>query len=174
MVSGRNMRVGGRIIGLRNRWGAHFYTDADGFFSLWSEAGTGCIFFGGSRGGRHMKEGRGHTGTCRPVKRFRDKEIEQVARSVEARYEGRFEPHGAKLAVLPEQISHLRSVGEGVELHLFPANTKTWPHWGRFESDVEARRRPRMSGAWERTMSLQDVERWLQTEAENYLLQLTS
>ena len=121
-----------------------------------------------------MKEGRGHTGTCRPVKRFRDKEIEQVARSVEASYKGRFEPYGAKLAVLPEQISHLRSVGEGVALTLFPANKKTWPHWGRFESDVEIRRRTRMSRAWERTMSPQDVERWLRTGADNYLLQLTS
>jgi hypothetical protein len=48
---GKNMRVGGRIIGLRNRWGAHFYTDEHGYFFALDRGGHWLHFLRWKPGG---------------------------------------------------------------------------------------------------------------------------
>jgi hypothetical protein len=109
---------------------------------------------------------------CRTVRRFRDKQFQEMAASVKAEFQDAFKPHGATLVVRPQRISHLTSVGEGVQLGLSPFDVKAWDYWGDFESDLEVSRRPRGSKAWTTTVPLDDVRAWLRAEAQDYLRQL--
>jgi hypothetical protein len=141
--------------------------------SPWTVEDTGCISSDGG-GEDVMRSGKGHAGVCRTVARFRDKQLEEMAASVESEYEGVFKPYGASVVVRPERISHFASVGEGIELALVPFEAKTWQHWGRFESDIEVSRRPRFSRVWRKTIPLDEVRVWLHAEAQKYLQSLTS
>jgi hypothetical protein len=76
------------------------------------------------------------------------------------------------LKVRPIRISHVGEVGEGVQLDLDPHDPKSWAWWGDFESDIEVRRRPRLSRAWRELMDAKQVDTWLRGEAESYLARL--
>jgi len=54
------------------------------------------------------------------VRRFLDPELAEIARAAEERYRERFRAYRADFKVEPTRISHLRSVGEGLELALHP------------------------------------------------------
>lgn len=106
------------------------------------------------------------------MRRFRDRPLGEMATSLVAEFQDAFKRHGATVIVRPLRISHLTSVGEGVQLHLSPFDVKAWEHWGNFESDLEVSRRPRFSRAWATTVPLDDVRTWLRIEAQEYLRQL--
>ncbi len=118
--------------------------------------------------------GRGHTGLCRTVTRFGNERLRDLAAMLESELGSPFKTHGATLKVRPIRISHLRDVGEGVQLDLSPHDPQGWMHWGDFESDVEVRRRPRFSRSWRDVLTPQQVEAWLRHETESYLAQLRS
>jgi hypothetical protein len=113
-----------------------------------------------------------HTGICRTARRFPAGWLADLAERVEAELASPFERFGARLRVLPIRISHLRSVGEGVELALDPHDPKAWAWWGEFESDLEVRRRARFSRHWHDIRAPDQVEAWLRMESEKYLAQL--
>jgi hypothetical protein len=112
---------------------------------------------------------RDHTGVCRTVENFTNARLAELAVRIERELGPLFEPHGATLKVRPIRISHLRGVGEGVELGLAPHDLKTWGWWGEFESDIEVRRRARLSREWRDLRNLSEVEAWLRHEANSYL-----
>lgn len=109
-----------------------------------------------------------HTGPCRTVKRFGSPWLGDLARSIENELGSPFEAYGASLRVLPTRISHVRDVGEGVQLDLAPHDVKTWESWGDFESDIEVRRRRRFSRRWRNVLTPEQVEAWLRREAAEY------
>jgi hypothetical protein len=114
----------------------------------------------------------GHTGPCRTVKRFSSDWLGDLAERIERELGPPFESHGATLKVRPIRISHLREVGEGVQLDLAPHDRKTWGWWGDFESDIEVRRRARFGRDWRDVRTSQEVETWLRREADAYLARL--
>jgi hypothetical protein len=91
---------------------------------------------------------------------------------VEAEYGQLFEEHGATFRVKPMRVSHLFEVGEGVELRLSPHEPGEWQWWGDFESDLEVRRRRRLSGFWHELLDEEEVDSWLRSETELYLSRL--
>lgn len=113
-----------------------------------------------------------HTGVCRTVKRFRVHWLEEVARRVEADIGDEFRPYGAQFVVRPIRVSHLKTVGEGLQLDLAPVDLKRWTRWGDFEKDLEVRRRRRLTSNWEPLQSPGEVETWLRSEAQTYLSKL--
>ena len=115
---------------------------------------------------------RDHTGVCRTVENFTNAGLAELALRIERELGPPFESHGATLKVRPVRISHLREVGEGVQLDLAPHDVKTWEWWGVFESDIEVRRRTRLSREWRDLRNLPEVERWLRDEADAYLARL--
>ena len=111
----------------------------------------------------------GHSGICRPVERFPETWIEQLARDAESRLGDAFEPFGATFRVRPIRISHLASVGEGVALDLDPHDVKTWEWWGVFEADAEISRRTRLGNTRTDLMSQDEVRSWIETNGAEYL-----
>jgi hypothetical protein len=112
---------------------------------------------------------RNHTGVCRTVEKFTNAGLAELALRIERELGPPFEAFGASLKILPVRISHLREVGEGLQLDLAPHDVQTWEWWGEFESDIEVRRRARFSGEWRDVRTPQEVETWLRHEAEAYL-----
>jgi hypothetical protein len=115
---------------------------------------------------------RNHTGVCRTVEKFTNAGLAELALKIERELGPPFEPYGASLKVRPVRISHLREVGEGVQLDLAPHDVQTWEWWGEFESDIEVRRRVRLTREWRDVRALPDVESWLRREADAYLARL--
>jgi hypothetical protein len=119
-----------------------------------------------------MRKRKTHTGVCRTVERFRSAWLADLARQTETEFQSAFADHGARLAVLPIQISHIGYVGEGIELALIPRDPQSWSWWGEFESDLEVRRRRRLSGKWEDTRTANDVAEWIRSGVQAYLSKL--
>jgi hypothetical protein len=117
---------------------------------------------------------KGHTGICRPGKRFATDDLAAAARQVEAEFESVFERHGATLRVRPARFSHLRTVGDGVQLDLDPKDAGSWPWWGDFESDLEVRRRSRLGQEWTVLVGPKELAKWLRSEAQAYLDRIQS
>jgi hypothetical protein len=114
-----------------------------------------------------------HTGVCRTVKRFSVHWLEELARRVEADLGDQFRPYGAQLVVRPIRVSHLKTVGEGVQLDLAPLDSKRWTRWGDFENDLEVRQRRRLTRNWEALQNPSE-EAWLRSEAHGYLAKLAA
>jgi hypothetical protein len=113
-----------------------------------------------------------HGGVCRTTKRFRSAWLGDLATPVEHEYRDAFLEFGATLRVAPIRISHLREVGDGLELQLLPHDLGKWEWWGEFESDLEVRRRRRFSSEWHELVDRASVEAWLRSETERYLARL--
>lgn len=110
-----------------------------------------------------------HTGICRVVKTFGERSVAEVARKLEHDYGDRFRPFGATLAVRPIRISHVLSVGDGLQLALDPDDLSAWEHWGFFESDIEYRVRRRFASRWKRVKNDADLRAWMESESVKYL-----
>jgi hypothetical protein len=106
------------------------------------------------------------------VRRFLDPELAEIARAAEERYRERFRAYRADFKVEPTRISHLRSVGEGLELALHPDDPASWDWWGDFESGIEVRRRTRFTRSWRRVIEQAELAQWVESETERYLATL--
>jgi hypothetical protein len=116
----------------------------------------------------------GHRGVCRVIRSFWVPWARDLAETIEHEFETDFAEYGADIKVLPIRISYLSQVGEGIQLSLIPRDPKRWPWWGDFESDVEVRRRQRLTRAWTDFLGAADVEEWLRRQVQSYLKRLVA
>ena len=116
---------------------------------------------------------REHTGVCRHIEQFRDRHLARLAKEIESDLGRSFRPHGVQLRVLPIQITHLLSVGEGVALDLKPEDVAARGTTGATSNPtLRWAVSPRLSRAWHQKLSLSEVESWLRKEARSYLAEL--
>lgn len=118
--------------------------------------------------------GRAHTGICRQVKSFRTPWLEEVAFEVEELYSAEFARFGFALKAVPIQVSHLRAVGEGVQLAVDPIDSDASELLGEFESDLEVIRRVRGSAEFQQLRSGSEVKEWASRTVTHYLRVLRS
>lgn len=117
---------------------------------------------------------RSHRGVCRHVKAFGLPWLEEAADEVVQEFAQRFDPLDADLKAFPIHVSHLAEVGEGVQLGISPRDPHNLGIVADFESDIEVRRRRRLSRDWTELRSPEQVRAWLRQEAETYLARLRS
>jgi hypothetical protein len=108
----------------------------------------------------------------RTVSRFRDEQLQEFAKHLEARYEKAFREHDAMLRVFPVRIPHPWMVGEGAQVSLIPIQSYAL-HWeSDLSSQIEIARRRRLTREWHPILTSDEVEAWLASKTRTYLARI--